>query len=278
MRARLRSESLFARYGQLARRAGLDRVWFVLSFDCDTPRDAEVAWEVHLRLAQMGVTPVYAVPGDLLREAADVYGRIAETGAEFINHGDRMHAVLDEVTGRWRSTFFYDQQPREVLRADVLGGDRTVQEVIGRKPLGFRTPHFGTFQAPEQLQWLHGVLGELDYRFSSSTVPLWGFRHGPAFRRFGRLELPVTGGAEAPLSILDTWSCFEAPDRVRAPADYQREAAGVAEAYALAGAGILNLYGDPSHVHGREEFFRAVESLLEVGRPTTYAQLLAAVG
>jgi hypothetical protein len=267
-------DGLFARYGRLARRAGLDRVWFVLSFDCDTPRDAEVAWEVHERLAAMGVTPVYAVPGDLLREAADVYTRIAQTGAEFINHGDRMHAVFDETAGRWASTFFYEQQPREVVRADILDGDRTVQEVIGRKPLGFRTPHFGTFQAPEQLQWLHGVLGELAYRFSSSSVPLWGFRHGPAFDRFGQLELPVTGGAEAPLSILDTWSCFEAHDRMRTAADYEREAAGVAEAYARAGAGILNLYGDPSHIHGRDEFFRAVASWLEVAKPTSYGELL----
>lgn len=275
LRARLRSESLFTRYGQLARRAGLDRVWLVLSFDCDTPEDAAVAWRVHERLLDLGVCPVYAVPGDLLREAADVYGRIAETGAEFINHGDRMHTYVDESTGRWASSFFYDQQPREVIREDILRADATIREVIGRAPTGFRTPHFGTFQSPEQLRWLHGVLAELGYAFSTSTVPLWGFRHGPVFDRFGVLELPVTGGAEVPLSILDTWSCFEAPDRVRAPADYEREAAGVAAAYARAGAGVLNLYGDPSHVDGHEEFFRAVERWLEVATPGSYAELLA---
>jgi hypothetical protein len=69
---RLDRGGLFARYGQLARRAGLDRVWLVLSFDCDTPQDADVAEAVHERLMSMGVRPVYAVPGDLLREAHDV--------------------------------------------------------------------------------------------------------------------------------------------------------------------------------------------------------------
>ena len=277
LRVRLDRGGLFARYGQLARGAGLDRVWLVLSFDCDTPQDADAVEAVHERLMSMGVRPVYAVPGDLLRAAHDVYGRIAATGAEFINHGDRMHTYVDERTGRWASSFFYDQQPRADIRKDILDADATVREVIGRRPAGFRTPHFGTFQAPDQLRWLHGVISELDYDFSTSTVPLWGFRHGPAFERFGCRELPVTGGVAAPLSILDTWSCFEAPDRVRSPADYEAEAGAVADAYVQAGAGVLNVYGDPSHIHDHEEFFRAVEHWTSVAEPAGYTELLAAL-
>lgn len=277
LRARLNPEGLFSRYGDLARHAGLDRVWLVLSFDCDTPEDIAVAWDVHERLRGMGVTPVYAVAGDLLREGAEVYARIAATGAEFINHGDRMHTYFDEGAQRWASNFFYDQQPREVIREDIVRADRTLRDVIGAEPDGFRTPHFGTFQRVEQLRWLHGVIGELGYAFSSSTVPLWGFREGPAFNRFGRMELPVAGGVESPLSILDTWSCFEAPDRVREPHDYEREADALAAVYAEAGAGILNVYGDPSHIHDREEFFRAVSRWMEIAQPAGYRELLAAL-
>jgi Polysaccharide deacetylase len=277
LRVRLRRDGLFARYGELSRRAGLDRVWLVLSFDCDTPEDAAVVEGVHERLMGMGVRPVYAVPGALLREADDVYGRIASSGAEFINHGNRMHAYVDEETNRWASSFFYDQQPRATIRKDIVDADATLREVIGRGPAGFRTPHFGTFQSPEQLRWLHGVISELGYGFSTSTVPLWGFRHGPAFERFGRLELPVTGGVADPLSTLDTWSCFEAPDRVRTPADYRAEASAVGDAYAQAGAGVLNVYGDPSHIHDREEFFRAVEHWISVAVPAGYTELLGAL-
>jgi len=277
LRVRLSRDRLFARYGKLARRAGLDRVWLVVSFDCDTPQDAAVVEGVHERLMGMGVRPVYAVPGDLLREGHSAYGRVAATGAEFINHGDRMHTYLDETTGRWASSFFYDEQPRPVIRKDVVDADATVREVIGRRPAGFRTPHFGTFQTTEQLRWLHGVISELDYGFSTSTVPLWGFRHGPAFERFGRLEIPVAGGASAPLSILDTWGCFAAPDRVHTPAYYESEAAAVADAYAQAGAGVINVYGDPSHIHESEEFFRAVEHWTSVAEPAGYTELLEAL-
>lgn len=274
---RLRPEALAARQARLARRAGLDRVWLVLSFDCDTPEDAGVAWDVHERLAGIGVRPVYAVPGALLREASDVYTRIAETGAEFINHGDRMHTYFDADAGRWASNFFYDQQPRDVIRRDILDAHDTVAEVVGRVPVGYRTPHFGTFQDPEQLGWLHGVLGELGYRFSTSTVPLWGLREGPVFNRFGLLELPVSGGVADPFGILDTWSCFEAPDRVRTPRDYEREATALAAAFKQAGAGLINVYGDPSHIHDSEEFFRAVERWVAVAQPASYGELLDAL-
>jgi hypothetical protein len=277
LRSRLRPEGLFARQGRLARQAGLDRVWLILSFDCDTPQDAEVAGEVHDRLLRMGACPVYAVPGELLQAHADAYRRIADTGAEFINHGGRMHTYFDERAGQWLSNFFYDQQPREVLRDDIRRGHETVAEIAGEPPTGFRTPHFGTFQEVEQLRWLHSTIGELGYRFSTSTVPLWGFREGPLFDRLGCLELPVSGGGSTPLSILDSWGFFAAPDRSRTPAEFLGEASALAAAHARAGAGIINVYADPSHVHGREEFFRAVEAWLEVAEPTSYRQLVASL-
>jgi hypothetical protein len=52
-----------------------------------------------------------------------------------------MHTYVDERTGRWASSFFYDQQPRADIRKDILDADATVREVIGRRPAGFRTPH-----------------------------------------------------------------------------------------------------------------------------------------
>ena len=68
-----------------ARAAGFTRPVFLLSFDCDTERDFEVARDVHARLVDMGITAVYAVPGELLQAGEKTYGRIAEQGAEFIN-------------------------------------------------------------------------------------------------------------------------------------------------------------------------------------------------
>lgn len=264
-------ERLFERYGRLARDAGLDELYLVLSFDCDTMGDADVAWEVHERLVDLGVTASYAVPGEILERGADVYGRIAGTGAEFLNHGHIEHTIKRD--GVYTSTLFYDQIPFDQVRSDVENGHRTVTDVIGREPVGFRTPHFGTFQRPAQLKFLHELLAGLGYLYSSSTVPLFGFRFGPASTRLGLLEFPVSGTASMPLSILDSWGFFAAPDRLFEPGDYGTEAERVAGLYQRAGAGILSFYADPSQVYDQDAFFDAVAGWAQVARPASYGEI-----
>jgi hypothetical protein len=274
IRMRLEPGALFTRHAARARSAGLDALYLVLSFDCDRTEDAAVALEVHDRLAKLGVKPVYAVPGELLRAGAEVYGSIAATGAEFLNHGGRKHTYFDEELGRDASCFFYDQVGADAVAEDIEYGDRLVKEVIGVVPAGFRVPHFGTYQQRSQLRYLHERLGKLDYAFSTSTVPAWGLREGPAFRRFGLVELPVSGMASSPLEILDTWSCFEAPDRARGPQDFLREAQLLAHGHAAAGPGLINIYGDPSHITDQPEFFEAIEAIAAVARPSGYTEIL----
>lgn len=266
---------LYRRYAQLARQAGLKRLYFILSFDCDTPEDAEVAWDVHARLRAMGVTPVFAVPGELLKQGRRVYRRILEDGAEFINHGYRQHTYFDKARGAYASCFFYDQESPQDVRDDIMAGDRNLRATLGVEPRGFRTPHFGTFQRPDQLRFLHRVLGELGYAFSTSTVPLYAYRFGPVFRNFGILELPVSGMASRPLRILDSWTCFAAPKRRFEPKHYLDEGCRVAERFHAFGVGLLNFYADPSHIHDRPEFFTAVANWVKVAQPVTYNQLLA---
>jgi len=276
-RAARNAPSIIQRHARLARRAGIDRVYLVLSFDCDTADDAAVVWDVHSQLAELGVCPTYAVPGALLHRAADVYARIAQTGAEFLNHGGTEHTYYDEGLGRHASCFFYDTLDPARVRQDLEDGHHVVSEVLGRRPDGFRSPHFGTYQRPAQLRYLHGILREHDYRFSTSTMPRQGLRYGPIFDRFGLPELPVTGTPDAPFEILDTWGFFAAPDRVREPAEYPQQAAILAEHLAAAGAGIINVYGDPIHIHDRPEFFEAVEAWVAVAEPVSYRELLARV-
>lgn len=275
LRARFAAGGLYERYGARARASGIDRLYFVLSFDCDTKEDAEVAWNVYARLQEKGVTPVYAVPGELLNRGEPVYRRILESGAQFINHGYREHTYFDTARGAYASSFFYDQQPLQTVREDIVAGDHNLRETLGIVPQGFRAPHFGTFQRPEQLRFQHGVLQELGYAFSTSTVPLFAYRFGPAFRDFGVLELPVSGMGSRPLRILDSWTCFEAPARRFGPQDYLDEGRLVVDRFKALGVGLLNFYADPSHIHDRPEFFEAVALWASVAKPVTYSQLLA---
>jgi peptidoglycan/xylan/chitin deacetylase (PgdA/CDA1 family) len=272
--ARRNPYALAARHSRLARRVGVDRVYLVLSFDCDTDADAEVAASVHERLAKLGVVPVYAVPGELLRRGEGVYTQLAREGAEFLNHGGVEHTYFDEALQRQRSCFFYDELEPARVAEDIEKGHELVTDIIGDRPAGFRTPHFGTYQRAGTLQHLYSVLRRLGYRFSTSTTPRFALRNGPAFRRNGVVELPVTGTPTAPLEILDTWGFFAAPDRINGPADYLRQAELLAHAMHRFGAGVINVYGDPAHIHAQPEFFEAIEAWTRVAQPISYGALL----
>ncbi|MBF0177546.1 MAG: polysaccharide deacetylase [Magnetococcales bacterium] len=267
-------DSLFARYHRLATTVGLKRVHLILSFDCDIPDDAKVAWDVHSRLLDMGLCPDYAVPGEVLLQGEKVYGRIRATGARFLNHGYYMHARFVEELCQFESCFFYDQLPLAKVAEDVRRGDACLREVIGESPEGFRAPHFGTFQKPRQLRFLHTLLRELGYRYSSSTVPEAAFRHGPVIRTHGLWEIPISGMATEPMSIFDTWGFFRAPNRPYTAADYGQEGEKLARRYATLPAGILNLYGDPSQIYNSPIFFATLARLAQVATPTTFHQLL----
>jgi hypothetical protein len=120
------------------------------------------------------------------------------------------------------------------------------------------------------------VLQQLGYAYSTSTTPFYGLRHGPAFRHLGLLEFPVSGQGRDPLSILDSWGCFRAPDRVLGAEDYRREAVGMAQ-HLESGPGILNFYADPSHVADQPIFFDTMAELAKVATPVSYRELLGIV-
>ena len=258
------------RYTSLARKAGFKKLFLVLSLDCDTEEDIAVAGEIHFRLVDMGIKPVYAVPGELLQRGEKVYRHIRDAGGEFINHGYTGHTYFDVAKKRYASCFFYDQLTREQVRKDIILGDACLKEVLGVAAEGFRAPHFGTFQQPAQLHFLHSVLCELKYQFSTSTVPFFSFRHGPVFEHFGLPEVPVSGRGSRPFAILDSWACFAASDRQLTPEDYATEGAAAAELYRDAGVGLLNYYVDPSHIHDQEAFFDTVRLWRSVAQPVNY--------
>ena len=273
LRSKVAPGGLIGRLSRLTREAGIATPRFLLSFDCDTDLDIEVVEAVHDKLGRIGIKPVYAVPGELLERGRHAYGRIARSGAEFINHGWAEHTRLDRATKVYDSFLFYDRQPRDWVVEDIRRGHASVAEVTGREPTGFRTPHFGSFQRNEELAFLHGELAALGYRFSTSTVPFWGLRYGPVVRQFALPELPVSGTFERPLDILDTWTHRCLGER-GGEAGYARQC-GLYRDYMASGRPLLvNVYGDPSQVYDWSGFFDAVGQLAPWA-VSSYAEALA---
>lgn len=278
MWSRCAPEYMFKHYAELSARAQIHKLYFILSFDCDTDEDIDSVWKVHNAVTDLGIIPVYAVPGQLLIKGEKVFQRIARTSAEFINHGYAVHTFFNEQKGRYESCFFYDKLSSTQIRDDVMRGDKVIRDVLGLKAKGFRTPHFGTFQKKSQLLFLYSVLKEMGYEFSSSTMPYFGFRYGAVFETSGIKEFPLSGMWSRPLNILDTWDSFKAENRSMNEEDYLREGKSFAQYFTRKKyCGIFNYYADPSHITGKKIFFDAIAEWARAARSITYQGLLEEV-
>lgn len=257
-----------------AKAIGIDKRYLLFSFDCDTEKDIEVVLDVHHKLLQLGVKPTYAVPGELLIVGRDVYRKLSDAGAEFMNHGYRSHTTYIEQTKTYVSTVFYNALTQEEIVDDVIRGHEVCVNILGKSPKGFRTPHFGTFQSSKQLNYLYKLLFKLGYSYSSSTVPSVAMWHGPIKRVSERfVEFPVTGSYNSPATIIDSWNYRFSPTRMLTEDDYVDQFTKIINFFLKSqNVGILNIYADPSQVYDWPEFFECM-ALTKNFQQVSYAEL-----
>lgn len=231
---------------------------YLLTFDCDTDLDIAVVLEVHKKLAILGINPVYAVPGQLIERGIDTYRQISDLGAEFINHGYIQHTTVDDHRANYVSTFFYDQISEKDALEDIDRGHEVLVNKLGIIPKGFRTPHFGTFQSKENLEFLHAKLRSLEYSFSSSTVPSFSYLNGPSFRNHSITEIPVTGCPTWPLGILDSYNFRFSGSAKFTPEIFESEMLKAFEMMSRGSLLRMNMYADPSQVYDWQGFFTSL--------------------
>jgi len=274
VRERLAPQGLLKQYSSLCAESGMMGPGFILSFDCDTKKDFEVVSDVHARLNDLDIMPVYAVPGELLQRGEKQYRKVLDSGAEFINHGFAEHTTFNEDKGEYVCNFFYHLIGRDAVRMDIEQGHHVLTEFLGKGPVGFRTPHFGSYQDPGELSFLHSVLKELGYRYSTSTGPLVGLQKGPVTHRYGLAEIPVTGCYRWPATILDSFTFrFSGSDKFTQQS-YIEEICALSDMMKQTNLPFLvNVYADPSQVYDWPEFFEAMSKLAQFNIPS-YGQLL----
>ena len=270
------NEAQLISYAARARAQGLDRLLLYLTFDCDTDEDAAAALELDPWLRSRGIRAAYAVPGAQLTGAAASYRRLNAAGAEFLNHGYRPHA-------EWRQDCyvpitFYDQLAAGDVEADIRKAHATVSEVLGNVPRGFRAPHFGSFQAPHQLELIYRTVRELGYIYCSTTVPQAALDRGPVIDCGGVYEIPLFGSYLAPTAILDSWTYLEDRKTFRLGTEYFdlfRDTVSFMLERNL--PGVLAYYADPAHVIGQKPFFDAMDIIVRQNIPSVTAEELIGV-
>lgn len=259
--------NLFRHYSALCEAAGVDRVYLVLTFDCDTDQDIAAARDLDVDLRRREIRAGYAVPGVQLERGASTWREIKEGGAEFLNHGSQAHAEYRD--GRYWPVTFYNEMSEAAVLADVRMGHQTHLDVFESGPEGFRAPHFGSFQSLEQLELLYGSLRPLGYRYCSTTIPALGLARGPVIDMRGLAELPTTGSYRYPTTLLDSWTYLTDRRDYHLSEEYfelfEETIRRLTEERLPA---ILTYYADPAHVLGQNAFERALDAIGAFGVPS----------
>jgi hypothetical protein len=266
--------TVWSHYTGMARKQGFDRLYLLLSFDCDTPEDAEAAAGLDEKLKQLGIQRSYAVPGTMLEANPQVYRSIFSRGAEFLNHGYLPHTQLQD--GVYRSTTFYaNMDPADVAK-DVENGHQTVLGIIGKKPAGFRAPHFGRVPLSMQRDIIRPVLKDLGEFYSTQTMPVESVKNGPIWWDHHWPEFPMTGQSHAPYSLLDSYSFLQSPAVRKVTPRYGAILQKTIQNFLDWNfRGLLNIYVDPSHVADDSGFMEAMKKINYLGVPSlTYTQAL----
>jgi hypothetical protein len=263
--------STLRHYGELCRRSGVDRLYLLLTFDCDTDGDILASHDLNRDLQRRGIKAGFAVPGAQLQKAPDSWRALASQNVEFLNHGGAAHAEFRD--GRYWPAMFYARLSEAEVISDVRLGHQMVRDLTGVTPTGFRAPHFGSFRSAEHLRLLYDTLKPLGYTYCSSTLPELGLARGPFVDMGGIIEVPTAGSFRHPTTLLDTWTYLS--DRVNyALGDEYGDlfVETVEQMTALGIPGVLTVYGDPSHVMGQRPFERALDAIVRYQVPSLFGR------
>ena len=263
------------RYVKKTKAFGVNDKFFILSFDCDTEKDIEVVKDVHQRLSALNIFPSYAVPGELLKKGKDTYRELKYNGAEFLNHGYLSHTSYLKDSKSYVSTLFYDELSPKKVKDDIVNGHKNFIDVFGEPPIGYRTPHFGSYQKSKQLNFLYSVLNDLNYVFSTSTSPAKAMWNGSIIKTSsGILEIPVSGCYDYPARILDSWGFRFSPNRKLTENDYIQQFKKMIDFFENPStSGVFNIYADPSQVYDWDPFFECM-SMTKNLKNTSFNDLL----
>ncbi|MEI6218977.1 MAG: polysaccharide deacetylase family protein [bacterium] len=281
IRRPLTRRKIFSLSSSLTYANGIKKPYLILSFDCDSPEDAIASKELSVWLMRKKAIPaVFAVPGRRIESSPGTYSEISRAGFEFMNHGYLDHAEFNQALGRYTSTTWYHEMSETAVREDIRRGHDTIRNILGIEAKGFRVPHFGYYQSPEQLEVIYSESERLGYSYASTTMPSHALHNGAAYRAVrGIIEFPLTGTFDRPEELLDSWCYMAAPDRVYTPKEYVLQFCKMVNFFANNGLPcILNYYADPSHVIDSRAYFDCIEYALESGfEATTYARLVQQV-
>jgi len=219
---------------------------FSLSFDVDFLADVKALPMLVAILDEYSIKASFAVIGMLVEQYPPEHRLLVEAGHEIVNHTYSHPNHLELTPNRFFDKISIQEQEEEIWRCDEV-----IRNVLGIKPVGFRTPHFGNQYASS----VYAILRKFGYLYSSSTVAPHTSSFGYPFReRDGIWEFPVSTCPMHPFTTFDTWHAFhKSPPFLKRAGWHQDNDEFYRLFTQLIGLGIdngsyINLYFDPQDI------------------------------
>lgn len=232
-----------------------------LSFDCDTNEDTAAIPQLIDLLSKYNMPASFALIGEWVQEAPEIHKGLVDAGHEIMNHGYTKHTDR-RSDGSFYSSMFYHQLSEEKIQDEIHKNHQCLQDVLQTEIKGFRTPHFSTFQQPNQRLSLYTFLKEMGYTYSSSVTAIHQKTAGLPSYEHDIWEIPLTGCWGDLRSPFDSWGLIAAPDRRYQDEDFaQLFDAMLNAALGTTNPILLNIYVDPAHVITFPGFHHLLQSI-----------------
>ena len=176
---------------------------FTLSFDCDLEYDYEAMPLLLETLDKCCIKASFACVGKWVEKFPELHRQMVDQGHEIINHS-YTHPSNIHLHPQER----FNQLSTNEREIEITKADHIINGILGYKPIGFRTPHFGNSHTND----IYIILKKLGYKYSSSTIAIRTPHYGnPFLSNEGIWEFPLSVNPNNILSCFDTCISFRKP-------------------------------------------------------------------
>jgi len=239
---------------------------FTLSFDCDLENDYEAMPLLLETLNKYSLKASFACIGKWVEKLPEIHRQMVDQGHEIVNHSYTHPSNIYFHPNERFNQLTTDERETEITKADHV-----FKDVLGYKPVGFRTPHFGDSHTND----IYGILKKLGYKYSSSTVAIKTPEYGNPFLVDEEIwEFPLSIDPTDIFSCFDTWTRFKGPrgklteKTERKFFDHLRWITEIG----ISTGSYINVYFDPADINLLKEFKEFIRFLSGLRRDVWIAK------
>ena len=232
---------------------------FTLSFDCDYPDDVAAVPLVLKFLSKYSFKASFACVGAWIEKFPDEHKMILDHGHEIVNH-TYSHPDNELLNPGRRFRYISRTEKKE----EIEKCHEICLKFLNYEPVGCRIPHFKSLFTSE----IYNILGELGYKYSSSTWLTNTCTYGlPFFAPDNIIEFPVSVCPDHPFTVFDTWHSLNAKRishriKHRGPAKYFDLFKKLVK-IGLETGSYLNIYMDPLDINNIQDFGAMIDILAD---------------